>query len=617
MAEAMNVIERFRAENDQLRANFEELKSLNTHLQNKLNEEKRLGGEILDAKRKIEQTHQEICESLQNQLEAKEREVEELKEATIPTRELERFRLKTIQELEQPHQEKCKLLEEAIEKYKTTCFSLKREAELYKDQVERLKTENNKLDSERSVSRTSTEEELRNRLKSMQDYISELQKNESKVTLLQKENAELQQRQKQLTSEIEEQHARVAKTQLERDQAERLHERQLDEERDTAKHVHAELETLQRKIEGLQRDLSDAVNGRERASAQCAALEQKHFHECEQMANAQKALQGEIDSLKRDIMDERIKWRKEKFALLKQIDDGRARFQAHVKKEQTLSAQLLSQEREASSRMRASRADDADKLSALQNEKHELEQRLEQLQQQHAEEAIVLTTQVDKYKADVSNLRARMEVFQAEKTQLEQKMRSVQQHTSRQELELERKVQLVDGLVNENMSLQAEIQDLLAGDQALRDSLYRAEENCEALASQLRATEVKLQQLEGASQYEAMYTAEAEKSAQLSAKVSELSAETQFQERRNRQLLRRLQHIQLRVKARDAAAVAPMCRRAPSADDALAADDLDDDPAQRTRRALQTVRDHLDSLQTLQNRHMSALSGAPRNSTPL
>ncbi|KAH3743145.1 centrosomal protein of 83 kDa [Pelomyxa schiedti] len=631
MADAMGVIERLRADNEQFSYNFEQLKAANVQLKTQLGDAKKTAAEAVEAKRRVEQTHHEICESLQSQLEAKCRELDEFKEATIPSREIERLRLKLLQELEQPHQEKCRSLEEALEKYKSTCFSLKRECELAKTEVEHMRMELRKHESTQTT-KNSTEQELRNRISSMQSCIEEYQKNDSKMVLLGKENTDLQQRQKELLNEIEEHVARAEKLQHEREHTERLHARQIVEERAVAKAFQVEKETLEHKVSQLQRELDDAHAFRERSAAQIASLEQQQHHNKTQMTSSLQASELELNTLKRQYSEERNRWKKDKASLLKQLDESRQRYQDEVKKEQLLNAQLLAFEQDSTSRVRTARAEDADRVTKLQAEVHLLEHKILQGEQEKMEMNALHVTEVTKLREELKAVKNRLEATSTEKIKTEQRLEEWQEHATSMEKDLDYKTQMLNGIVNENLTYHNQLQESTRREQGLLESKAHMDSNLEWLESELRAEHSKLHTLE---QFEAMYNAEAEKVAVLSQQLEQLALENKQLERKCQHYAKKLQGLSSEpltvrtlhtpitpaTKAQHSSSprkahTSPASHREPpySTTTPRHQQHQQSPSPARTQHTLNAIARHLESLDTLQNQHLEAISGVP--STP-
>eukprot|EP00727_Mastigamoeba_balamuthi_P009439 m51a1_g5117 hypothetical protein (550) ;mRNA; r:361639-364049 len=490
LAEAIDLSNRLREENESYRINFDNLKVAHLQLQNKHGDVRRQLGDAVEANRHLEATHLEVTQHLQAQLETLTREHEEMMETALPGRELERMRAKIIAEVEKDHQKKLRKTAEAAEQNRTALTMARRELA---DVVERTTQERGELEKvirELEDKLRDQEESSKARIKVLQDCVDELRKNEPKLMALKKENLELQERHKQAVVELDEIHARLEKAHQEAVLEARSRDRQLSEERSGVRALLTEKEALDRKVSTLQQQLLEEGLARERQAQQIAVLEQQQTHSRSQFSTANQSLQAELERMSSGFGEERQRWRKERELLLKQVDESKMRLEEVVQREQGSVAQMLAREKQSAQEARAALDAATTSLSQLHKaltlithygadvprlqDRAALEHRLVEAEQGRMEMETQYQREIETLRDELSSNKGRMGTTTAEAQVLEEKLRKLDAEYGALAEELRKKTQQLDTVVSENMKQATQLED---ENRTLSEQLAQTEES--------------------------------------------------------------------------------------------------------------------------------------------
>ncbi|XP_069485904.1 centrosomal protein of 83 kDa isoform X2 [Ambystoma mexicanum] len=455
----MLIDERMRCETH--KTNYQTLKAEHTRLQDDFtraqNELKQLAVENQTVQEKI----QLLLAELRGELLDKTRELEELKSQVLTPQKLELLKAEIQQDLEAPMRERFNKLDEEVERYRTEYNKLRYEHTFLKSEFEHQKEEHHRVLEEKQMKQDAElarleqdKEELRNQLTAIDPNTDS-----KRVEALLRDKAQLTQKVKAFEAEVAELRAQRENCGMQAESVQRIQVRQLTEAQSTIRSLEAERHSFKPQIDRLERELQMTAdqnnfltNKLYKTEGEVGLLNNKveeitHLHKIE-IAN----IKLDAARAKSDVEREKDRMQMQLDVLQSDNDIMRASIERHKEI-------LGEKDREMIRRLQAAKETSYIKISELQAEKLEFENKIAILEKDKMERDCLKAAEIHK---------------------LEDKLHSVQmaENNARKELQaLRSKVQQQTGYIeqlerekNEDAGLKQQLHDLQIQAAALSDS---------------------------------------------------------------------------------------------------------------------------------------------------
>ncbi|XP_059510695.1 centrosomal protein of 83 kDa isoform X2 [Stegostoma tigrinum] len=390
----MLIDERMRCEHH--KTNYQTLKAEHTRLQDEYTKAQHELKRLLVDKQNTHEKFQLLLAELRGELLDKTREYEELKMQVLTPQKLELLKAQIQQDLETPMRERLRKQEEEAERYRAEYNKLRYEYTFLKSELEHQKEEYERLLEEKVIRFEAEIARLDADKQALNDQIMSIDptRDSKRVEALLREKAQLCQKVKSLEAEVAELRAERENSGLQAENVQRIQVRQLVETQTLVKSLEAEKQSIKLQHERLEKELqlvleqntqltSKLFKAEREVNALSSKLEEcKHSHKLE-ITN----IKLEAARAKGEVERERDNMQSEMNGLQSDIEILKANIVRHKEL-------LAEKERELIRKVQAAKEDDFQKLTALQDERLELENKVADLERLKAEQE--LTWQADK-----------------------------------------------------------------------------------------------------------------------------------------------------------------------------------------------------------------------------
>ncbi|XP_051787210.1 centrosomal protein of 83 kDa [Erpetoichthys calabaricus] len=494
----MLIDERMRCEHH--KTNYQTLKAEHTRLQDDFIKAQNDLKRALTEKQTINDKFQLLLTELRGELLDKTREVEELKMQVLTPQKLEMLRAQIQQEQEGPLREKFNKLDEEAEKYRTEYNKLRYEYTFLKSEFEHQKEEHihileeNKMRYDAEVSRLEKDKEnLTNQLLSIDPT-----RDEKRVESLLREKAQLHQRLKNLEAEIIELRAERDNCGAQAENVQRIQVRQMAESQSAVKSIEAEKQSLKMQLDRLEKELqlshdqnTQLISKLHKSEREVNALteklkELKHSHKLD-VAN----IKLECARTKGEVERERDNLQGELHGMQSNIEVLKATIERQKER-------IAEKERELIRKVQAVKDEEIQKLTVIQDEKLQLENRVANLEEQKEASEASRNSEREKWEEKLHSLQLSEEALKKEI----QNLRSKLQHQVHQLELLEKEKNENTELRQQNQDLQIQLNtltqsenDLLDVNKKLRHTLDRLKEEIRNARSQAEKAQQEAEKL--------------------------------------------------------------------------------------------------------------------------
>eukprot|EP01112_Ceratiomyxa_fruticulosa_P015567 TRINITY_DN4592_c0_g2_i1.p1 TRINITY_DN4592_c0_g2~~TRINITY_DN4592_c0_g2_i1.p1 ORF type:complete len:665 (-),score=155.03 TRINITY_DN4592_c0_g2_i1:338-2332(-) len=459
IAELLNVLNRLRTENDTYRQNFENLKAAHLTLQEHANNLQVQVSQSHEAYQTVTQQHTNTLQQLRAQMNAKEKEFEELRETLLPARDLELMRIKILEEVEGPHKIRARNLEIEIDKYRDIAYNVRREYELQKTTTEQLMSEHKALIEDMNTRHQHEVEALKSRIISLQGMVEERGETVAKIRSLQRDLLELQERHKVTVNELEEMRAERDKARVEIEQQKRSFTAQVNDEISVRKSLQGEKDHYLARCRTLESQVSDVTKQLEQTREQQTLSDQHYTSQRLALEDTIHDYSSEIDSLKMSMMDEKRQWKSEKEQNENTSSSLRQRLEESQHTVTLLQNKLSQTEREVSSKLKKIREEESVQLLKLQQEKSEIEARLEASLSTALTDNAAKENRVSQLQQDLVDANIRIKRLEEEKSLCEEKQRQNSHQLDSRDIELKERSKMIEELQSSLRQSQRTLQD--------------------------------------------------------------------------------------------------------------------------------------------------------------
>ncbi|XP_072327974.1 centrosomal protein of 83 kDa isoform X1 [Scyliorhinus torazame] len=499
----MLIDERMRCEHH--KTNYQTLKAEHTRLQDEYTKAQHELKRLHIDKQSTQEKFQLLLAELRGELLDKTREQEELKMQILTPQKLELLKAQIQQELEAPMRERFRKQEEEAERYRAEYNKLRYEYTFLNSELEHQKEEYKRLLDEKMIRFEAEVARLEADKKALHDQIMSIDptRDSKRVEALLREKAQLCQKVKSLEAEVAELRAERENSGLQAENVQRIQMRQLVDTQTVIKSLEAEKQSIKLQQERLEKELllvleqntqltSKLYKAEREVNALSSKLEEfKHSHKLE-VTN----IKLEAARTKGEVERERDNMQSQMNGLQSDIEILRANIERHK-------GLLTEKERELIRKVQAAKEEDFQKLTALQDEKLELENNVADLGRLKAEQDIVFHAEKEhmeeKLKAvqlaeeaskrEIQNLRSKLQhqVLQTEEFEKEKNdSAELRQQIGELQMQISAATQSKDDLVETNNKLREMLECLKEETRNARCQAERAQQESEKLVEDRR-----------------------------------------------------------------------------------------------------------------------------------
>ncbi|KAL7857835.1 hypothetical protein AOLI_G00179370 [Acnodon oligacanthus] len=494
----MLIDERMRCENH--KTNYQTLKAEHTRLQDEYARVQSELKRMLSEKQAGQEKLQLLLAELRGELLDKTRELEELKLQVMTPQRLELLKAQVQQEMEAPIRERFSKLEEEAEKYRSEYNKLRYDLTFLKSEFDHQREEHERILEERKIRYSA---DLARLERDKEELSAQLQSTDpardgKRVEALLREKAQLHQRIRGLEAEVAELRAERDSSGAQAENVQRIQIRQLAESQAAVKALESEKQSVRMQLERVEKEL--------RSTQEQNTLFTGKLHKAErEISTLNSQLEGmrhthklELANVKLECVRARGEVERERDALQAQLEGLQSDidvWKAAVDRNKEL---LSEKERELVRRVQAAREEEIQKMTAVQEEKLELENRLSELEQQRALQEATGNSLKEEWEDRVRSAQLGEEAARKELQNIRAKVQ--QQGLQLEELEGQKSENAELRRQNAELNLQISTlshseSELMEANARLRDSLERVREELRSARSQMERTQQEAERL--------------------------------------------------------------------------------------------------------------------------
>ncbi|XP_076862591.1 centrosomal protein of 83 kDa [Brachyhypopomus gauderio] len=490
--------ERMRCENH--KTNYQTLKVEHTRLQDEYTRAQSECKRLLAEKQTAQEKLQLLLAELRGDLLDKTRELEELRLQAMTPQRLELLKAQVQQEMEAPVRERFSKLEEEAEKYRSEYNKLRYDITFLKSEFDHQREEHERILEERRMRYSA---ELSRLEREKETLTAQLQggdpaRDGRRVEALLREKAQLHQRLRGLEAEVAELRAEKDNSGAQAENVQRIQIRQLAESQAVVKALESEKQSMRMQLERMEKEL--------RSTQEQNALLTGKLHKAEREINTLNSqVEGmrhthklELANVKLECVKARGEVERERDTLQAQVEGLQCDLEVLKTAVQRHKEMISEKEREMGRRVQAAREEEIHKMTAIQEEKLELENRLSDLEQQRALQEATGSSQKDEWE---DRIRAAQLGEEAARKELQNVRAKVQQQVLQlEELESQKTENFELRQQNAQLGLQVSTlshseSELLEVSGRLRESLERVREDLRSARTQMERTQQEAERL--------------------------------------------------------------------------------------------------------------------------
>ena len=201
LTKMFSVVETLTADNEQLTEKLQTSQTENAKFREKYNDMRSRYYQENQEKTEIANKHEEIVRAWKIQCEQKAAEIDKMQAKIGPPRDLDLLRMKILEELEVPHQQKVRRLNEDVEKYRTLFYNVRREHELLKTEFEQYTIDRGKREEASHAATSLMVQAMKEKIATLEITRDDTTLTD-RVRLLTREMKEMQIKEEQLKAEV-------------------------------------------------------------------------------------------------------------------------------------------------------------------------------------------------------------------------------------------------------------------------------------------------------------------------------------------------------------------------------------------------------------------------------
>ncbi|XP_064417934.1 centrosomal protein of 83 kDa [Latimeria chalumnae] len=483
----MLIDERMRCEHH--KTNYQTLKAEHTRLQDEYakgqNELKRL---LVD-KQTVNDKFQLLLAELRGELLDKTRELEELKIQVLTPQKLELLKAQIQQELEAPMRERFHKLDEEVEKYRSEYNKLRYEYTFLKSEFEHQKDEHIRVLEEKKIKYEAEIGRLEKDKETLHDQLLSVDptRDNKRVEALLREKAQIYQKLKGLEAEITELRAERENSGMQAENVQRIQVRQLAESQAAIKSLEAEKQSVRLQLDRLEKELQLATEQNNLLTSKLHRAEREVNTLSSKVEELKHSHKLEITSIKLEAARARGEIERQRDSIQRQVDGMQSDTEVLRNTIERQKELLTEKERELIRKVQVAKEEEFQKLTALQDEKLELENKIADLERLRAEQDVMRQSEKTEWEGKLHALQLAEDSAKREAQNLRSK---VQQQVLRLEALEREKNECVD-LQQQLHELQVQVgalsqseNNLIEANCKIRELLERAREEARLARSQ-------------------------------------------------------------------------------------------------------------------------------------
>ncbi|XP_014674367.1 PREDICTED: centrosomal protein of 83 kDa-like isoform X2 [Priapulus caudatus] len=487
------------------KTNYQTLKTEHQRLQNEhVQLQHEVTSNLEKHSREAEESKREI-EKLRKNLTESNVENTRLKAQAVTPERLELIKGNLKDELEEPYKVRCSQLEKEQDRWRTECNKLRYELSFLKSEYEHQQAEHQRVIEEMKMRHGAEVGGLRKDREAWTSRRSvDTSHDAQRVRTLQRDNAQLHLKVKGLLTELEEINAQREHMGLQSSHVARLQAKQVSEYIGNIKTLQTEKESLQMHVERLQAEVASVHETHEQLHTKLHELEKELAntrHRLEQLEHDSKL---EVANLRMENLRQQGSLQTECDALSNNLEGVTGELDVARQSLAMQKQQLVEKEREAERRVQATQEESWSKVAQLENDKLDLESKLQEAERRRVDASQTASSSHDKaekleeqyrrerqqQEKECSALRDREKRLQLSISKLEQEIRDHQgaQHRITQlETELRDLHTSEDDLAAANRTLKGTIARLNAELKSAAEEVMRIRDTAEQAARQHHA----------------------------------------------------------------------------------------------------------------------------------
>nr|XP_054752286.1 centrosomal protein of 83 kDa-like isoform X1 [Lytechinus pictus] len=446
------------------RTNYQMLKAEHTKLHDENSRLQRELDQVTSDCQVMEERLQDAVNRTNRELAIKCAELDEFRAQALTPDKLELIKLKVAEDLEQPFRERFTELEQDVEHYRSEFNKLRYEHSFLKSEYEHEQAEQKRVVEEIKMQyKTEIKNLHRDKEAIVAKYSQENSHDSDKVRTLYRDNAQLNLKVKGLLTELDEIRAQREQSGLQSDHVSRLQARQLSEHATTIKALQSEKESLQLHMEQLTKELGISQDTHRSLTTKTHDLEKQNMEQRNRMEETLHRHKMEMTDLKMATMKTKGELEREKDGLVNELEGLKGKHEVLEKSLEVQTNAIADKEREVARKIQSVREEEWDRINKLEEEKLELEGRLQEVERLKIDEESQRYAERENGQERIREAEKRCE--QAERELQLTKTKLEHHNTMMKDLEHE---QTVSTQMREKCArLKAELQDTHAAEQDL------------------------------------------------------------------------------------------------------------------------------------------------------
>lgn len=468
---------------EQHRTNYQTLKVEHTRLQDELLQ---IQGELRNAieeSKLMQEKYKALLEEENIDKSNLHAEIEDLKTRIVTPQRMDVIRLQVSEELDRQYRDRFSKLDQDVERHRAEYNKIRYEYSFLKSEYEHDKLENARIIEEMKL---QNEAEVLNLRKERENLLgrqqSDMKQDTQKVRQLQRDNAQLHLKIKGLVSELDELRAQQEHKGLQTDQVTRLQVKQINEHASNLRSIQTERDALRLQCDNLMKELTSSSDTNIQLTNKIHQVEKENLvlkNRVEEVTHRGKI---ELSNMKMDLVKQKGELGRQVDRLTADLEDVQSALELSKHSLEQQAASLVEKERETVRRVQIAREEEWEKLTKVEDERLELETRLQELERRR------LTEEAERH-ASRERINERIRVTEdlreaAEKETITLRAKLDQQQSVMDQLESER--QQNAGLKSQLHQLETEMTNTVNGEQEIVTENYQLRTNLVEAQAEVR-----------------------------------------------------------------------------------------------------------------------------------
>ncbi|TPX57525.1 hypothetical protein PhCBS80983_g03781 [Powellomyces hirtus] len=519
---ALDLVETLRTENDAYKGNFDvvstfplsiithvlglkfcarQLKSTHERLQER---HSNLVDEFeISQKEKlaVEAQNSELTAHFKSQLDAKTKELEVLRTKIPNPKDMEILRLKTVQEVEEQNEKRWKSMNKDTEKYRNLYYTLRRDYELAKTDIDRERSQTNAKLREMELSYQEELNALENRMLELRQCL-ETSTDPQRLRELQRDNADLQLRVSSMLPELEELRAEKEKLHIDNEQLSRLSKRRLLDEISHSKSLQAEKDALAVKLATIEAESAQTLRSLDQATENNVDLTKELDRARSRLDEVSHQFKVETNDTKLVTLKRQTQYENTIGELKEKVNVLESQLKTATEIIHSLRDRIAANEKDAMEKCRQAREEEWGARTQLESDKSHLETQLSNLKHTLFENENTQDTVKRELQTELGTLKRSLRDSQSQNEAMSKTALDTTTELERLRALVTQLEQTVNEAETRATGLVKDLETRSRESQSLRADIAKNEADLQAVRTQLARTSEKLEQDSTAYQFE-------------------------------------------------------------------------------------------------------------------